>query len=170
MPSWEALDPIRFKPEGTVTSASLHIGTEDLRSAGKFVSCLPYARNSRPQDARLVRTERRGTCSTKHALLRRLAGEQNLAVARVLGIYEITGQNTRGVGDIPRKYDLVSLPEAHCHLRVAGKRIDVTRSLDQARSAAISRFLHEEHVEAPQITDYKIALHKQFLLNWVTSN
>jgi hypothetical protein len=98
------------------------------------------------------------------------AGEQNLDVARVLGIYEITGQNTRGVGDILRKYDLVSLPEAHCYLRVVGKRIDVTRSLDQARSAAISRFLHEEHVEPPQITDYKIALHKQFLLNWVTSN
>ncbi len=42
MHSWEALDPIRFKPEGTVTAPFLGIGTEDLRSAARYVRCLPY--------------------------------------------------------------------------------------------------------------------------------
>jgi hypothetical protein len=170
MHSWEALDRIIFKPEGPVTAAFLRIGTEDLRSAAEYVKCLPYARNTRPDDPLIVLTEQRGTCSTKHALLRRLAVEQNLDVALVLGIYEMTEQNTPGVGDILRKYELVLLPEAHCYLRMAGRRIDVTRAVDQVLSAAISRFHHEEDIEPAQITDYKIALHKQFLLKWIADN
>jgi hypothetical protein len=31
-------------------------------------------------------------------------------------------------------------------------------------------FLHEEEIEPAQITSYKIALHKQFLSQWVTDN
>jgi len=170
MHSWEALDPISFKPEGAVTAAFLRIGTEDLRSAAKYVRHLPYARNSRPDDPLIVLTEERGTCSTKHALLRRLAIERNLDVAPVLGIYEMAEQNTPGVGDILRKYELVSLPETHCYLRMAGRRIDVTRAVDHVPFAAISRFLHEEDIEPAQITDYRNALHKQFLLKWIADN
>ncbi len=85
------------------------------------------SRNTCPDDPLIVLTEQRGTCSTKHALLRRLAIEQNLDVALVLGIYEMAEQNTPGVGDILRKYELVLLPEAHCYLRMARRRIDVTR-------------------------------------------
>jgi|SRR5579872_2474277 len=73
-------------------------------------------------------------------------------------------------GDILRKYELVLLPEAHCYLRMAGRRIDVTRAVDQVPFAAISRFLHEEDIEPAQITDYKIGIHKQFLLKWIADN
>jgi hypothetical protein len=170
MHSWEALEPISFKPEGAVTAAFLRIGTKDLRSAAKYVRCLPYARNTRPDDPLIVLTEERGTCSTKHALLRRLAIEQNLDVVLVLGIYEMAEQNTPEVGDILRKYELVLLPEAHCYVRMAGRRIDVTRAVDQVPFAAISRFLHEEDIEPVQITDYKVALHKQFLSKWIADN
>jgi hypothetical protein len=38
------------------------------------------------------------------------------------------------------------LPEAHCYLRMAGRRVDVTRAVDQVPCAAISRFLHEEDI------------------------
>jgi hypothetical protein len=44
----------------------------------------------------IVLAEQRGTCSTKHALLRRLAIEQGLDIALVLGIYEMTERNTPG--------------------------------------------------------------------------
>jgi hypothetical protein len=80
--------------------------------------------------------------------------EQNLDVVLVLGIYEMAEQNTPGVGDVLRKYELVLLPEAHCYLRMAGRRIDVTRAVDQLPFAAISRFLHEEDIEPAQITEW----------------
>src|SRR5580698_2486991 len=147
MHSWEALDPIDFKPEGAVTTAFLRIGKEDLRSAAKYVRCLPYARNARPDDPLIVPTEERGTCSTKHALLRRLAIEQNLDIALVLGIYEMSEQNTPGVGDALAKYGLAMLPEAHCYLRMAGKRIDVTRAAYRGLAEPIADFLHEEEID-----------------------
>lgn len=170
MDSWEALDPIRLTPRGAVTAAFLRIGIEDLRSAAKYLKSLPYVRNTRPDDPLIVLTEERGTCSTKHALLRRLAVEQDLDMALVLGVYEMAEQNTPGVGDVLRKYGLAALPEAHCYVRMAGRRIDVTRASDRSSSAAIPHFLHEEDIDPAQITDYKIALHKGFLLKWIVGN
>ena len=41
-----------------------------------------------PDDPLIVLTENRGTCSTKHALIRRLAMEQDLDIALVLGAIE----------------------------------------------------------------------------------
>ena len=109
----------------------------------------------------IVRTEKRGTCSTKHALLRRLAIEQNLDIALVLGIYEMSEQNTPGGGVVLAKYGLAILPEAHCYLRMAGKRIDVTRAAYRGLAEPIADFLHEEEIDPTQIPNYKTEIHKQ---------
>jgi hypothetical protein len=146
------------------------VGKKDLRSAGRYIRGLPYARNSRRDDPLIVLTEGHGTCSTKHALLRRLAIEQDLDIALVLGIYEMTGQNTPGVGNVLSKYGLATLPEAHCYLRVTGKRIDLTRAANPVAAQAIPRFLHEEDIDPMQITDYKAAVHKQFLSQWMADH
>ncbi|HWO29322.1 MAG TPA: hypothetical protein VNO32_11045 [Candidatus Acidoferrum sp.] len=79
-----------------VTTAFLGIAKTDLRTAAQYVCGLPYGRNSDPSDPVIVLAEQRGTCSTKHALLRRLAIEQGLDIALVLGIYEMTERNTPG--------------------------------------------------------------------------
>ena len=170
MHSWDALDAIDLRPAGAVTAAFLRLGAKDLRFAAKHVSSVPYGRNIHPDYPLIVLSEGHGTCSTKHALLRRLAVEQHLDIALVLGIYEMTEQNTPGVGTVLFKHRLAILPEAHCYLRAAGKRIDVTRGTDQAPAEAISRFLHEEDIDPTQITDYKAAIHKQFLSNWIADN
>jgi len=168
--SWQALDPVTLKPAGTVTSAFLRVQTADFRSAARYVSRLPYARNSHPDDPQIVLIEQRGTCSTKHALLRRLAVEQNLDCALVLGIYEMTEQNTPGVGAVLGRSGLVMLPEAHCYLRMAGNRIDVTRPIDQPPAEAISRFLYEEDIDPMQIASYKSDFHKRYLKQWIIEN
>jgi hypothetical protein len=68
-------------------------GLSIRRSIGQYIQALPYGRNMHPIDLLIVLTEKRGTCSTKHALLRRLAIEQNWDFALVLEIYEMTEQN-----------------------------------------------------------------------------
>lgn len=87
MHSWNALDPVELKP-----AAFLRAGIEGLRTAARYVNCLPYARNSHPDDPLIVLTEHRGIYSTKHALIRRLAMEQDRDIALVLGMYEMTEQ------------------------------------------------------------------------------
>ena len=167
MLSWDALDPSRLKPAGVVTTAFLEIARTDLRTAGQYVCGLPYGRNSDPNDPLIVLAELRGTCSTKHALLRRLAIEQGLDVVLVLGIYEMTKHNTPGVGPVLERHGLNGLPEAHCYLRAGGKRIDVTRPPSVRRVEPIERFLYEVEIDPKQITHYKTAVHKKFLMKWM---
>ena len=170
MLSWDALDPVRFAAGGGVTAAFVGIAKADLRSAAQYVAGLPYRRNSDPEDPLIVMAEQRGTCSTKHALLRRLAIEQGFPIALVIGIYEMTGRNTPGIETVLRRHGLNSLLEAHCYLRAGGKRIDVTRAPSKRRVEPIERFLHEEEIDPKQITSYKIGLHQKFLKEWMAGN
>lgn len=170
MLSWDALDPFRFQPAGVVTAAFLGIARTDLRAAAQYVCRLPYGRNSDPGNPLIVLAEQRGTCSTKHALLRRLAGEQELDIALVLGMYEMTDRNTPGVGPVLRRHGLSCLLEAHCYLRTGGKRIDVTRASAEHRGEPIERFMYEEEIAPEQITHYKTAMHKKFLGKWLSDN
>lgn len=167
MHSWELFSEAPLTGRGPFTAAFLTRGHTDFRSAGRFVCSLPYARNSTPDDPMVVLIEGRGTCSTKHALLRRLANEQALDIALVLGIYEMSERNTPGVGIVLAKYGLTTLPEAHCYLRAGADRIDVTRVYNRIAADPISEFLHEQDIEPDQIGDFKIALHQQFLASWI---
>jgi hypothetical protein len=151
-----------------VSTAFLSLAKADLRAAGQHLCELPYGRNRYPGDPLAVLTERRGTCSTKHALLRRLAIEQGINLVLVLGIYEMNERNTPGVGSVLQGHGLKSIPEAHCYARVGDKRIDVTRQRARGEAEPISHFRHEEEIDPSQITIYKIGVHKSFLHQWIT--
>lgn len=152
-----------------VSTAFLDLAKVDLRAAGQHLCELPYGRNRYPDDPLAVLTEQRGTCSTKHALLRRLAMEQGIHLVLVLGIYEMNERNTPGVGSILQMHGLESIPEAHCYVRVGDKRIDVTRQRARSDAEPISNFLYEEEIDPSQITIYKIGIHKSFLDQWITA-
>jgi hypothetical protein len=168
MLSWDALDPLPLKPSGPITAAFSDLAKTDLRSAAHYVCGLPYGRNSDPVEPLIVLSEQRGTCSTKHALFRRLAVEQGFNLRLILGLYEMTESNTPGVGPVLHGYGLHRLLEAHCYLRTTDKCIDLTRSLTaNRRGEPIEKFLHEEEIDPEQITHYKIGVHKKFLRKWV---
>jgi hypothetical protein len=166
--SWDALDPLPFKSAGPVAAAFRDLVRSDLRSAARHVCGLPYGRNSDPSAPLIVLLEKRGTCSTKHALLRRLAMEQGFGLALILGLYEMTERNTPGIGPVLQSYGISSLLEAHCYLRTTNGRIDITRLLSaESRAEPIDNFLHEEEITPDQITHYKTAVHKTFLQRWI---
>lgn len=167
MHSWDVLDPIALKPDGNISVAFIQAGAHDYRAAARFVSRLPYGRNTIVSDPLIVIRESRGTCSTKHALLRRLATEQGVDVALVLGIYEMNERNTPGIGPVLKRHELATLPEAHCYLRFRGNRIDVTREIDADPPETSAQFLHEEDITPEQIGDYKRTLYRQFLRRWI---
>lgn len=154
---------------GPVTASFLHIKKFDLRCAAGYVCELPYGRNSDPSDPLVVLAEQRGTCSTKHALIRRLAIEQGYDLALMLGIFEMTDENTPGVGKVLRRYGISGLVEAHCYLRYMNRRIDLTRARSEDRNVEpLEHFLHEEEIDPSQIGEYKVGVHKSFLKRWMT--
>jgi hypothetical protein len=165
--SWDALDPIELWREGALAGRFLRLGISNYRMAARHVSSLRYGRNSSPSDPFIVLDENRGTCSTKHVLLRRLAIEQNLEVALFVGIYEMNGRNTPGVRGVLESHNLVSLPEAHCYLCSNGIRVDLTQPIHAVKSGPINQFLHEEEIDPDQAGEYKQALHRRFLRRWI---
>jgi hypothetical protein len=140
------------------------LGIRAYRGAARHVHFLPYSRNSDRSDWRLVLSEGRGTCSTKHALLAELARENGRRVALVLGVYEMDEANTPGVGAVLKSSGLRSVPEAHCYLVYEDARVDLTRQ--GGGEGHIQRFLHEEEIEPYQIGAYKVEAHKKFVRRW----
>jgi hypothetical protein len=167
MHSWQALPDIALQPTGQISTSLLARGITNFRAAGRYLHQLPYGRNSDRSDFRLVLSEGRGTCSTKHALLAELAQEQTVPVVLTLGIYEMHERNTPGVDVVLNRYGLPYIPEAHCYLAYEGMRIDITRSgVDPIHP--IERFLYEEVITPKQIGEYKVRLHQRFLQRWIT--
>src|SRR5206468_3902356 len=164
----ETLERLANQPlvfDGPVTRMFRAAGSRDFAEAAHHVLRLPYGRIADRSKFWLVLEERRGTCTTKHALLAELAHEQGIAVQLMLGIYEMNQRNTPGVGRVLQKYGLSYIPEAHCYLRYQGERIDVTGV--PPGGEPIERFLHEEVITVDQIGAYKNELHRIFLADRV---
>jgi hypothetical protein len=141
-------------------------GAWSFHDAIRLTWRLPYGRNADRTGFRLVLTEGKGTCSTKHALLAHLARGHGVAIELVVGIYQMGEANTPGVGAVLARHGIDALPEAHCYLRWRGTRLDVTRC-DADPAEPIAGFL-SEHVISPEgIGDEKLAIHRAAMETWV---
>ena len=166
MESWLILPEAPLNAPGPASEAFRQIGCVSYRSAARRLHELPYGRNSDRANFRLVLSERRGTCSSKHALLAAVALEQNLPVSLTIGIYDMAELNTPGVGRVLSAHGLESIPEAHCYLTYSGRRVDITRS-GISPQMSIAHFHKEWPIEPAQIGAHKIALHHQYLREWL---
>lgn len=166
MESWRLLPDVPLEAAGPHSAALRREGCRTFRDAGRHLRRLPYGRNTDRACYGLVLAEGCGTCSTKHALLAAVAREQEIEIALTVGIYDMTEANTPGVGEILRAHGLSSIPEAHCYLVHAGRRIDVTRG-DVRPSEPIARFDPEWTIEPSGIGEEKLALHRRHLRRWL---
>ena len=165
MQSWQVLPRVSLQRAGDMSRRFVAQDILTYRDAGRYVYHLPYGRNTDRANYRLVLDEGRGTCSTKHALLAQLAREHGLALALTLGICHMTEANTPGVGPVLDRYGLDSIPEAHCYLRSARHRIDVTRA-GLPPAGSVPDFVTEVDILPEQIGHFKVSRHQQFLRAW----
>lgn len=131
------------------------------------VRVLPYGRNSSRDDFSLVLKEGKGTCSSKHAFLKKIADQNQVpGVQLMLGLYRMNRENTPGIGNALSDHGLEYLPEAHCYLVVHGERLDMT-----SPSASFERIrddlILEKEIEAEQVVHYKVGFHRGFLEKWM---
>lgn len=150
---------------GPVSRAFREAGFGTLREAFGHVWRLPYGRNANPADPLAPLEEGRATCSTKHALLARLAAEQEFDVELRTGVYLMREANTPGVGAVLGQHELDAIPEAHCYLVKDAKRLDFTR-YEAVGEEPIDGFLHEEAIGPEQVGEYKRGVHQAFLARW----
>ena len=141
-------------------------GCRVFADAVAWAADLPYGRTSDRADYRLVLSEERGTCSTKHAVIAALGLELGLAVQLYIGMYEMTEANTPGVGGVLAAHGLATLPEAHTFLRCGGRRLDITRPGVRA-TEAVTGYLDEVAIEPHHIGPFKVDYHRAYMGRWL---
>lgn len=149
-----------------ISALLIEQGITTWDQAMKHIQQLPYGRNANRKDLSLVISEGKGTCSSKHALLKAIADENKIdGVKLILGIYKMTEDNTPGIGNHISKSGLSYIPEAHCYLKLNGERKDFT-----SPSSSISRInnviLCETEIAPGQVSVWKVDFHRQFIKTW----
>lgn len=153
-----------------VSQAFRSRGITTFREAAIFIKCLPYGRNADKTDLLTVLPEQRGTCSTKHALLKLLADEHNRPEVRLMtGLYKMTAQNTPGVANVLATHQLSYIPEAHNYLRYEHLIIDCT-STASASSDFYAQLIEETEIRPDQVGAYKVSYHQRYLDKWLKDN
>ena len=159
-----------IESESRCSKLCLAHGIKDFRSLCNHIKNLPYGRTKNRSDYASVLIENKGTCSTKHALLKQVAIENNQdAIQLYLGIYKMKDSNTKGVKEILKNNNLDYIPEAHTYLKIEGKIIDITRNTISSESFE-NTLLLETEILPNQIAEYKIQLHKAYLTQWLSNN
>ncbi|ERJ58990.1 hypothetical protein [Sphingobacterium paucimobilis] len=143
---------------------------DSFKKAAEWVSNLDYRRNVDKDNVLCVFDEQCGTCSTKHALLKRLADENgNEELQLMLGIFAMNAKNTPAIKDILKKYKLKYIPEAHNYLRAYNYILDYT-GIGINETKFELDIIQELEIQPDQITDFKVKYHKDFMDNWIEEN
>lgn len=154
------------RDKGLVSDRFLAAGMIDFAAAARYIRQLPYRRNKDKTDPVCVFEEACGTCSTKHAVLRRLAAEQGQeGVQLFLGIFRMNRTNTPRVIPVLERYNLPYIPEAHNYLRIGGHIEDCTRNGSSAKDFE-AELLEEQLITPEQVDAYKVTRHKAFIRQW----
>ena len=147
------------KPLGARFAAQ---GAWTFRDAARLVWDLPFGRPRHSGPDAVLRSGR-GTGCDKHALLAALAQEVGLPVELRLGLYVMTGDNTRGVERALRAHRVEAVPEAHCVLAVGDDRVDLTWP---GRHTPIPPFSEEVAIGPDQAGAYKRRWHRERVDAW----
>ena len=141
-----------------------------FKQASLFIRQLAYGRNAEKNNLATVFTDNCGTCSTKHALLKRLADENEFEkVKLIVGLFKMNKKNTPQVSSTLQKYNLEYIPEAHCYLKFEDKIIDLTK-LNSKPTDFLDELIEEIEILPEQITDFKVNYHKNYLASWLDKN
>ncbi len=146
------------------------MGVCNFTIAIHFIKQFPYGRNADKENLETVFIDGCGTCSTKHALLKQLAIENNFYKVKLYtGLFKMNGKNTPEIKATLEKYKLEFIPEVHCYLKFENETIDVTKA-NSSPEDFINDLIEEREIQANQITNYKVDYHKEYLKKWLKEN
>jgi len=146
------------------------ISIKDWSQLIEYIQQLPYGRTANRTDLSLVISEQKGTCSSKHALLKKVADLNDIkGIKLVIGLYKMSEANTPGIGTHLSDNGLSYIPEAHCYLKVNGVQTDYT-STDAAFQKIQNDILEELEIKPSQISQFKVEYHQQYIKSWLKVN
>lgn len=164
------LPNFKIQPLGEISNEFLAREIYNFNEATNFVANLSYGRNKDKNDLKTIFTDNSGTCSTKHALLKKLADENGFSeIKLILGIFKMNSENTIEISKTLNKNNLEYIPEAHNYLKFKNQIFDFTKA-NSKPSDFENDLIEEIEILPSQISNYKIQLHKNHLQNWLNKN
>lgn len=155
---------------GDVSKEFLKRGIQSFYQATNYIQNLDYGRNSNKDDLTTIFIDNKGTCSTKHAILKQLANENEIKdIKLVLGIFKMNALNTPKVEMTLSKNRLQYIPEAHTYLKCGNNYFDFTKR-GASPDDFINDLLFETEIQSNEINQHKIGIHKVFLDNGLHKN
>jgi hypothetical protein len=159
-----ALQPFKLKSDDALTRIANQATWNDLLNA---IQQLPYGRNANRHEHSLVLTEQKGTCSSKHALVKQVADLNGVGqVKLILGMYKMNAENTPKINSVIQKAGLDYIPEAHCYLKINNLRIDITTPASRIDTLLVD-ILEEIEIQPEQVDTFKVAYHQEFMKCWL---
>lgn len=150
-----------------ISQAFLQSDIYTFHQAIDFIQSLKYGRNSNKEDLTTIFTDKQATCSTKHAILKQLAIENQYAdLQLILGVFKMNATNTPKVAAILNQHQLKYIPEAHTYLKHQSQVYDYTLTTSSA-SDFQSDLIFEIEIQPHQINRFKTQLHRNFLEDWL---
>lgn len=153
--------------KGSLSDLALEYGLKTKEQLLSYVRSVPYGRSSNRGDFSLVFSENRGTCSTKHALIKSIAIEQQWTDTElVLVMYKMNKENTPGIGNVLAEAGVLYVPEAHCVLKMGAEVMDITSS-DSDYDRLEGSILMEKSIKPEQVGQWKVDFHRDYMKNWI---
>ena len=90
--------------------------------------------------------EKKGTCTSKHAVIAGLAEELNIPLYKYVCVYKFTEEISTGANEILKRYNIPYVPMVHCFLVHKNLRFDLTEGNCNGKNSSIQECIHEEKV------------------------
>lgn len=163
----EVLPDIRIEVRGAVSQQFLLQGVNTFHEACCWVKNLPYGFNSSSENSLILFEEQRGTCTTKHGAIARLAQELELEIYKNLGFYRLNDEIVTGVNAILQPYGLDFIPQIHCFLEYDSFKVDLTEENCNGKNKTIEDYdfivqVNPDPTKEEKLTHYAECLEKYY--------
>ncbi|HUU79764.1 MAG TPA: hypothetical protein VMX55_15605 [candidate division Zixibacteria bacterium] len=146
MDSFDKLPDKVITPSGIISKKFLEMNIHSFKEACFYVHNMDYGYNSDKDEELILFKENKGSCTTKHGVIAKLAEELEIPLYKKVGIYKLTEEITEGVKEILEKYSIPFIPMVHCFLVYENYRFDLTEGNNNGKKTSIEEFIHEEKV------------------------
>lgn len=90
--NYDVFPNVEIMSRGVFSDLFISIGIKTFHNACKWVNDLPYDYNSDIIDSRLIFTEKKGVCLTKHGAIAKLAEELGLPIRKNIGLFRLNNE------------------------------------------------------------------------------
>ena len=147
MDPYEYLPDAELNPVGELSKTFLDLGIKTFKDACTYVHNIDYGYNTNYEDRMIFFKEKKGSCTTKHAVIAGLAQELSIPLYKHVCVYKFTEEITTGTNEILNEFNIPYVPMVHCYLVYGKYKFDLTEGNNNGKKGPIDEYIYSEKVD-----------------------